>query len=148
MRNFIFLCMMVSLGMSACTHELNPGQIKQGPKLIQDAVLTGSVDLAPNVKMEGTGTLFIIARKSNQVGGPPLAVKRMDDPVLPIGFQLSQANLMITSNVFEGELSVAAKWSQSGQPLDSTEGDLETSAPLIVDCNAKEIQLILDKVVE
>lgn len=141
----IFILLFCVLNFSSCSHEIVPGQLQAGPKPQNpNAVIAGTVDINAGLKMTGSGTLFIIARPKGQSEGPPLAVKRIEDPVLPIGFQMSQANVMIPTNRFEGEITLTAKWSQSGTPMQDTDGDLSGKLSDAVAVGTKDVKLILD----
>lgn len=138
--------LIASLVFASCSHEVTPGQLAAGPKpLDPNAVITGTVKLKDGLAMRGTGTLFVITRPKGMTGGPPLAVKRVEDPVLPIRFEMSQANVMIQGNRFEGDVTVTAKWTKQDSPLSSSPGDLSTSAPLDVKVGARDLELILDR---
>lgn len=128
---------------ASCNHEVTPGQLVQGPVERNDLQVTGTVKLAEGAKIKGQGTLFVIARQKNQVGGPPLAVVRIQNPSLPIGFTMSQKSVMIPTNVFAGELRLSAKWSQSGSPMTVSEGDLVTPEDQIVQAGQQGVELIL-----
>lgn len=135
----------IVLSLSACTHEIAPGQIAAGPQpLDPNAVVTGMVKLKEGITPHGTGTLFLIARPKGVEGGPPLAVKRVEDPVFPIGFQMSQANVMIQGNRFAGEIALSAKWSKEGSPMASSPGDLATSAPLGIEVGTRDVEIVID----
>lgn len=139
------LIVVIMFGSSACTHEVTPGQIAAGPKKIdKNAVIAGTVKLKEGLKPNGFGTLFIIARNAKVKGGPPLAVKRVEDPVFPIGFQMSQKNVMIKSNQFTGDITLSAKWSKSGSPMKTTSGDLFMTKPLLTKVGTKGLEVILD----
>lgn len=138
---FIF-CVLI---FSSCSHEIVPGQLQAGPKpQNSDAIISGTVDIKSGLKMTGSGTLFIIARPKDQSDGPPLAVKRIEDPVLPIGFQISQANVMLPTNRFEGDITLTAKWSQSGMPMQDTPGDLSGKLAEPMAVGVKDVKLVLD----
>ena len=133
----------------ACNHEITPGQLSEGPQMRNDLTVTGTVALASGVKTKGKGTLFVVARAQNQVGGPPLAVVSLQNPVLPIGFTMSQKSVMIPTNVFSGKIRLSAKWSQSGSPMAVMPGDLATADDVIVDVGSQGVDLVLvDSVVE
>jgi cytochrome c-type biogenesis protein CcmH len=128
-----------------CNHEITPGQIAEGPQLIdENAVITGTVKIKEGLIPKGTGTLFIITRLKGEGGGPPLAVKRVEDPVFPIGFQMSQANVMIKGNRFRGEVTLTAKWSRQGSPMVVASGDLSTTSRRDVMVGTRELEIILD----
>ena len=41
------------------------------------------------------GVLFVIARRSEQGGGPPVAVKRIPNPTFPISFEMGKSDMMM-----------------------------------------------------
>ncbi len=144
LRNFTKTLMLgLLIFCTSCSHEVTPGQLAQGPTSRNDLQITGTVKLAEGVKIKGQGTLFVIARQKNQVGGPPLAVVRIQNPSLPIGFTMSQKSVMIPTNVFAGDLRLSAKWSQSGSPMSVTEGDLLTPEDQVVQAGQQGVELIL-----
>lgn len=131
---------------TSCSHEITPTQLEDGPRAVdKNAVVTGTVAVKEGVTPKGTGTLFVIARPVGVVGGPPLAVARIDDPVFPIGFRLSQANVMIPSNRFEGEVTLTAKWSKMGSPMALSPGDLSTSEAQNISVGTTDVQVVLDQ---
>ncbi len=145
-NSLIFIFLILSL---ACNHEIQPGQLQDGPQTRNDLTVTGTVGLASGVKTKGKGTLFVIARAANQVGGPPLAVVSLQNPVLPIGFTMSQKSVMIPTNVFAGKVRMSAKWSQSGSPLSVAPGDLATAEDVVVDVGTAAVDLqLVDSVIE
>lgn len=73
-------------------------------------------------------TLFVIARPRGAQGGPPLAVLRVPAPSFPFAFELSQANVMIPSMRFAGEMDVTARLDVDGNAMTRADGDLEGAA--------------------
>jgi tetratricopeptide (TPR) repeat protein len=55
--------------------------------------VAGTVSLASGAAPEGT--LFVIARRSKEAVGPPVAVQRMPAAAFPISFSLGEANMML-----------------------------------------------------
>lgn len=139
---FITLFFLTFVG---CDHEITSGQIAAGPRTLdKNAVITGMVSVKEGLAPKGTGKLFIIVRPKGTSGGPPLAVAPVDDPVFPIGFRMSQANVMIDGNRFEGEVTLTAKWSKMGSPMAAVPGDLSTSKGIDVAVGTKDIVVVLD----
>lgn len=130
---------------AGCSHEIHPGQLNEGPLAKHEGKVTGMIELADGVKTSGQGTLFVIARKKTQVGGPPLAVVRIPNPILPIGFTMSQKSVMIPTNVFEGEVRLSAKWSKSGSPMQVSPGDLVSAQDQIVKVGTDGVVLKLNQ---
>ncbi len=91
------------------------------------ATITGEVRLAGASAPAGA-TLFIIARTAGAGGGPPLAVQRVPSPSFPFAFELSQANVMIPSLRFDGEMNVTARLDVDGNAMTRDDADLEGRA--------------------
>lgn len=130
----------------SCSHEIRPGQLSAGPQPVDpNAVISGTVALKEGIKPRGAGTLFIIARPKGVESGPPLAVKRVEAPVFPIGFQMSEENVMLQGNRFAGDITLMAKWSKEGSPMTTSPGDLAMSAVRDVRVGTRGITLVLDQ---
>ena len=66
--------------------------------------------------------LFLIARRQDT--GPPLAVLRIPNPSFPYEFELGQANVMIPTLRFEGDLQLTARLDSDGNARTKLPGDL------------------------
>ena len=134
---------------SSCSHEITPNQLSKGPLNIDyNAKVSGKVELAEGVKLNGSGTLFIILRQENSTSRAPLAVKRIQDPVLPIGFQMSYKNVMIKSQAFQGPFVVSAKWTKDGNPTSLNSGDVLATKKQIAKIGDTNLKIQLDKVID
>lgn len=89
----------------------------RGPS-ISGEVHLGQADAPPGAM------LFVIARPTGTAGGPPLAVLRVPSPTFPFAFELSQANVMIPSMVFDGEMDVTARLDSDGNAMTRDPSDL------------------------
>jgi hypothetical protein len=148
MSNRIRTILCASFLLIACDHEITPGQLAEGPKPVDpNAFITGTVDVAPGLEVKGSGTLFIIVRSADKPFGPPLAVKNFSDPVLPVDFQMSQQNVMIPSNHFEGNLTITARFDKDGNPLSVNPGDISADMQKIP-VGTRNIKIVLNKVAE
>lgn len=89
------------------------------------------------------GMLFIIAR--SQPTGPPLAVLRVPTPSFPHAFEIGQAQVMIPTLRFAGEIQLSARLDSDGNAMTKLPGDLvgETATPLVP--GASGIVLVLDQ---
>lgn len=77
-------------------------------------------------------TLFVILRGSQDTGrgGPPIAVRRLDNPTLPVTLTLSQADSMIGAQLPE-EATLVARWDADGNALTREElPEVEVKASL------------------
>lgn len=136
--------------MTACSHEVTPGQIAGGPQPTDpNAVITGSITLADGFHLETSGFLFIVARSKESPVGPPLAVKRIEAPVFPVTFEMSEENVMNMGGgpkkKFAGELELTVRFDQDGNAMTVESGDFTTSVPLVVSVGNKDIKISLDK---
>jgi hypothetical protein len=66
----------------------SPGATPHGP-----AKVAGTVSLPSGAAP--AGTLFVIARRTKEAVGPPVAVQRMAASTFPASFALSEANMML-----------------------------------------------------
>ncbi len=116
------------------------------------ATLSGSVQLDEALKgrVEPTAVLYVVARPVDGANPPPLAVKRIPQPIsFPYRFTLTDADVMIPGTPFKGRVSVSARIAQSGSAVPALAGDLESSAaPLRVDLELRTsaVDIVLDRV--
>jgi hypothetical protein len=89
--------------------------------------ITGEIRLGGGEPPAGA-MLFVIARAAGSRGGPPLAVLRVPQPQFPYAFELSQANVMIPSLRFSGEMDVTARLDSDGNAMTKDATDLEGRA--------------------
>jgi len=94
-------------------------------------------------------TLFVIIRSPGPVAGPPLGVRRVIDPILPLDITVSDGDSMLAERKIslESEVQLQARISLSGSPA-AASGDWQ-SAPLVVPLSQSEtVELVLDQQVE
>jgi cytochrome c-type biogenesis protein CcmH len=86
--------------------------------------------------------LFVIIRPAGSAGGPPLGVKRVDQPEFPLQLALTDADSMLPQKPISsaGNLTIMARLSMTGQPLASA-GDWQS--PTVVLPQNAEDQLVL-----
>lgn len=72
---------------------------------------------------EARAVLYIVARPAGTQGGPPLAVRRIVDPVFPVSFSLGSGDVMIQGTAFEGPLNLTARLDRDGDPLTREPGE-------------------------
>ena len=111
--------------------------------------VSGTIRILPELqtKISSTAVLYVIARPSGQLSGPPVAVKRYVPPFqFPLAFQLSQEDAMIPDMPFKGELTISARISQSGSAMPAASGDLDSSqGPRQVKVGESGFEMILDR---
>ena len=111
-------------------------------------VRIGASDEA-RTKIPTGATLFLIIRSPGPAMGPPLGVRRVVDPILPLDIRISDQDSMLQERKIslESEIQLQARISLSGSPTVAS-GDWQ-SAPIVVPLNAPDtVELILDQQVE
>jgi cytochrome c-type biogenesis protein CcmH len=109
--------------------------------------IQGTVDIKPKAKgkIDDQAVLFIIARSSSSVGGPPLAVKRIAKPKFPMPYSLSAQDVMMPGTPFSGKLFVSARLDQDGNPTTKELGNLTGEYKKNpVEVGAKKIDIVLE----
>jgi len=100
-------------------------------------------------RMPTGATLFVIIRSPGPAVGPPLGVRRIVDPILPIDMTISDSDSMMAERKIslEKEVQLQARISLSGSPTVAS-GDWQ-SAPLVVPLSQTEtVELVLDQQIE
>lgn len=95
------------------------------------------------------GVLYVMIRSSGPAMGPPLGVRRIIDPSLPLDITISDGDSMMKERMISSEAAVQlqARISLTGSPAAST-GDWQ-SAPLSVSMDSNEaVELVIDQRVE
>ncbi len=137
MRKSILLCVLIWL-MSCSQHyeegahpppkppPVQAAADKEGPQA-SGAVVSGTIRLADGLgeRIGSNAVLFVIARPA-PVGGPPLAVKRLDISDFPYSYTLTRGDAMIEIDWSEIDaLYVSAKIDADGRVGGSKTGDME-----------------------
>lgn len=163
MRKSIFLC--VLMGLVSCSQHYEEGAHpppkpppvqasaadKEGmnPAQASDAVVSGTIRLAGGLdeRIGRQAVLFVIARPA-PVGGPPLAVKRLDISDFPLSYTLTQGDAMIEIDWSEIDaLYVSAKIDADGRVGGSKTGDMEGIYPQNpVAPGAVDVDILIDTV--
>ena len=78
------------------------------------AMITGSV-LLPEGDV-ASGTLFVIAARSPNGGGPPVAVRKIQNPVFPLSFELGKGD-MIMGGQWPEKVYLSARVDQDGNAM-------------------------------
>ena len=108
--------------------------------------IRGTVRVAPELadRVASGGVLFLIARPGQ--AGPPLAVKRIASPELPLEFAIGPEDRMIQSMPFVGPLQVTARLDADGNATTRSPGDLQGAAAERVEPGATGLEVVLDEV--
>jgi cytochrome c-type biogenesis protein CcmH len=116
----------------------------------QSSVLVrGVISIDPKLKtqVDGPAVLFIIARSASSSGGPPLAVRRIDQPKFPVSYSLGPENVMIPGTTFSGKVSIVARLDKDGNPTTREPGNLTGEYKKNpVEVGAEKIDIVLDQV--
>ena len=83
-------------------------------------------------------TLFVILRSEGVTTGPPVAVRRLDEPNLPLEVHLSQADSMIGGEL-PPSAAVTARWDADGNAM--TREDLPEASATAQKGGASELEL-------
>ena len=112
--------------------------------------ISGKINIDPKLKAnaDSQAVLFIIARPAGSGGGPPLAVKKIQQPVFPLSYTLGSENVMIQGMPFAGKVTLSVRLDKDGNPITRQTGDLAGETKTPVDVGAKNIDIVLDQVVK
>ena len=111
--------------------------------------ISGTISIDPKLKgsVDPGATLFIIARNAGAAAGPPLAVKKIDKPVFPLAYSLSQDNVMMQGMPFSGKVSISVRLDKDGNAMTRAPGDLTgESRNNPVEVGAKNADVVIDTV--
>lgn len=110
--------------------------------------IAGEVSVAENIVAgaPANGTVFVIVRMAGTPDrGPPLAVKKIDQPVLPVRFEIGPGDIMLQGMPWIGPFDVYVRLDADGNAMTRAPGDLELSAPVAAKPGEKALKLVLDK---
>jgi cytochrome c-type biogenesis protein CcmH len=122
------------------------GQASAATSPASRQTVSGKITLGPKVKgMNSKATLFIIARPAGAGGGPPLAVKKIDQPVFPLSYVIGAENVMMQGTPFTGKINLTVRLDNDGNPTTRTPGDLMGNYREPIDVGAKNIDIVIDQ---
>jgi cytochrome c-type biogenesis protein CcmH len=109
--------------------------------------VSGKISLDPKFKgeLDSKATLFIIARPAGAPGGPPLAVKKIDQPVFPLSYFIGAENVMMQGTPFTGKIDLTVRLDKDGNPTTRTPGDLIGEYKKPVDIGSKNVDIVIDR---
>jgi cytochrome c-type biogenesis protein CcmH len=109
--------------------------------------ISGKITLDSKVKgqWDSKATLFIIARPAGPGGGPPLAVKKIDQPAFPMSYSIGAENVMLQGTPFSGKINLAVRLDKDGNPTTRTPGDLIGNYKEPVDVGSKNVDIVIDQ---
>ncbi len=103
---------------------------------------TGSVSLAEGVAPPTQGLLFIIARRSAEGGGPPVAALRVPLEAFPYRFSISDKDMML-GGAWPDQIWLQARIDSDGNPTTKSETDVESAVIGPVSSGAADLSLVL-----
>ena len=108
--------------------------------------ISGTVSIAPELagRIPPGSVLFVIARSADT--GPPLAVKRIPDPKLPLAFSIGPDDRMIQAMPFAGPIKLSARIDSDGNAMTRLPGDLTGAAPEPHQPGDSGVALVIDQV--
>jgi len=83
-----------------------------------------TVDAKLKDKIDTQAALFIIARPASGAAGPPLAVKKIDQPSFPLSYSLGQENVMMQGTPFAGKINITVRLDKDGNAVTREAGNL------------------------
>jgi len=95
------------------------------------------------------GVLYVMIRSPGPAMGPPLGVRRIIDPVLPLEIAISDQDSMMKERLIssEGSLQLQARISLTGSPAAST-GDWQSEVQTISLDSDEAVELVIEQRVE
>jgi hypothetical protein len=149
-----FLIFVLAFGLmnfSACTQKKSGAPTNGSATTAADGVISGKLELAPLLARQPfskDAVIYLMARSSGETMGPPIAVKRFEQPFhFPIAFSLSKSDSMLPDVPFQGAMTLTARIAQSGSATPAEKGDLEgevATGPVTVGEN--KVSLVISKV--
>jgi cytochrome c-type biogenesis protein CcmH len=126
--------------------EVTEPEVSTGHEGIK-LMLSASDELKAN--MPSSAVMFVIIRSAGPAVGPPLGVRRISNPVLPLELTIGDQDSMMAERQIssESELRLQARLSLSGAP-NAQSGDWQ-SAPVTVPLKITEtVQVVIDQRVD
>ena len=135
----------------AAKQEAKPGPMRrEGAAPVATASseesISGTVSIAPALagRVPPGAVLFVIARTADT--GPPLAVKRIADPKLPLSFSIGPDDRMIKALPFAGPIKLSARVDSDGNAMTRLPGDLAGAAPEPHQPGDSGVAVVIDQV--
>ena len=93
--------------------------------------------------------LFVVIRSPGPAVGPPLGVRRVIDPVLPLDLTINDGDSMLQERKIslESEIQLQARMSLTGSPA-AASGDWQSAAVKVPLGATDTVELVLDQRIE
>ena len=108
-----------------------------------------TLDTKLRVTIDPNAALFIIARPAGGGAGPPLAVKKIDNPTFPLSYSLGQENVMMQGTAFAGKINITVRLDKDGNAMTREAGNLlgdYRKNP--VDVGSQNVDIVLDRLAQ
>lgn len=137
----LFIVIILFAGVAAWQGLLHGGKDNAGS-------ISGTVTIDPSLasKVAPTDFLFVIVRRPS---GPPrpLAAVRIEHPLFPQPFEITNADVMIKGSELKGMVNVVARLDKDGVAGPAEPGDIEGEfAKNPTMAGAKDIEIVLNRV--
>jgi cytochrome c-type biogenesis protein CcmH len=112
--------------------QQQPAQQQQQASGGASTLIQGTVKIDPALKDSAppTGSIFVILRMAGMPDrGPPVAVKKLDDPRFPVAFAIGPSDVMMQGMPFDGPFDIYVRFDADGNAMTKAPGDLSLSAP-------------------
>ncbi|HEX2226854.1 MAG TPA: hypothetical protein VHM64_06915, partial [Candidatus Binatia bacterium] len=79
--------------------------------------------------------------------GPPLAVKKIDNPSFPIAYSLGQENVMMQGTPFTGKIHISVRLDKDGNAMTREAGNVLGEYPKNpVEVGSQNVDMVLDQI--
>ena len=102
--------------------------------------IMGSVSLAEGIEPPANASLFVVARRAKEGGGPPVAARKIANPKFPVSFQLSRRD-MVMGGDWPEQVWLDAKLDQDGSAMTTEDGNLATERQGPIEREASGVNL-------
>ena len=111
--------------------------------------LTVTAGESAQSKIPAGGVLYVMIRSPGPAMGPPLGVRRIIDPVLPLDLTISDQDSMLEERQIssESEVQFQARISLTGSPAAGS-GDWQSASLTVSLDSAEAVELVIDQRVE
>jgi cytochrome c-type biogenesis protein CcmH len=111
--------------------------------------LTVSADTGAAGMIPTGGVLYVMIRTAGMAMGPPIGVRRIIDPLLPLDITISDADSMLKERQIsaETEIQLQARISLTGSPS-AKPGDWQSTPMVIAIDSNSPVELVIDQQVE
>ncbi len=110
--------------------------------------IKGEIVVDPSLQGSASGgTLFIVVRNQGMPNqGPPLAVRKIDNPKFPASFQIAASDVMMPGIPFVGPFDLYVRLDQDGNAMTKAPGDLMNGSPASgIKAGSTDVKITLDK---